>query len=86
MTMESHQFCTSYVKEIFDKWDKDKSGVLERQELKDWLKQEIKQKPLRAKHVKKGFEELVKGSDSNRDGKVDRWELYHHCVKSYVAE
>ena len=61
------------MREIFGKWDADNSGVLERQELKNWLKMEIKEKPLRAKHVKKGFEELIKGSDANKDGKVDRW-------------
>ena len=82
----SHSFCTGYVKMIFNQWDKDNSGVLDRSELKQWLKQELKEKPLRKKQVKDGFSELVKGADSNRDGKVDRWELYQHCVKNYIPD
>ena len=74
-----------YVRNVFGKWDKDGSGVLERQEIKNWMKEEIKEKPLRKATVKAGFYELIKGADSNADGKVDRWELYHHCLKNYVA-
>lgn len=33
-----HAFCTGYVKMIFAQWDKDNSGVLDRRELKAWLK------------------------------------------------
>ena len=58
---------------MFGKWDKDGSGVLERQEIKNWMKEEIKAKPLRKATVKAGFWELIKNSDSNSDGKVDRW-------------
>ena len=83
---QKHNFCTGYVKMIFNQWDKDNSGVLDRNELKKWLKQELKDKPLRASHVKKGFQDLVQGADANRDGKVDRWELYQHCIKNYVAD
>lgn len=83
MNIEAHGFCINYVKETFYKWDKDRSGVLDKQELKNWLKHEIKEAPLRAKHVRRGFDDLIKGADRNRDGKVDRWELYEHCMKNY---
>ena len=43
---QKHNFCTGYVKMIFNQWDKDNSGVLDRQELKKWLQQELKDKPL----------------------------------------
>lgn len=84
--MKSYDFCQNYVRDIFGKWDTDNSGVLERQELKNWLKEELKAKPLRKKYVREGFYDMVKGSDSNHDGKVDRWELYHHCLKNYSSE
>ena len=80
---DSVSFCTEYVKQVFGKWDKDKSGVLERQEIKDWLREELKAKPLRKGAVKKGFYQLIQGADANGDGKLDRWELYTHCIKSY---
>ena len=46
----------------------------------------MKSKPLRKKQVKEGFTDLVKGSDTNKDGKVDRWEFFHHCLKNYNPE
>ena len=46
----------------------------------------MKEKPLRKTEVKEGFYSLVKGADGNHDGKVDRWELYHHCLKNYDQE
>lgn len=79
----NYSFCENYVRNVFGKWDKDNSGLLERQELKDWLRQELKDKPLTTKTVKEGFYSLVKGADGNKDGKVDRWELYHHCLNNY---
>ena len=82
---QKHNFCTGYVKMIFNQWDKDNSGILDRQELKKWLVQELKDKPLSSTHVKKGFQDLLQGADSNKDGKVDRWELYQHCIKNYIV-
>lgn len=29
----------NYVRDVFGKWDKDGSGVLERQEIKNWMKE-----------------------------------------------
>ena len=80
---QNHNFCTGYVKMIFNQWDKDNSGVLDRRELKGWLQQELKEKPLVQARIKEGFKELIQGADANKDGKVDRWELYQHCIKSY---
>lgn len=71
--MKPYTFCQNYVKDIFGKWDTDNSGILERQELKNWLKEELKAKPLRKAAVREGFYDLVRGSDTNKDGKVDRW-------------
>ena len=84
--MKSLEFCQSYVRDIFGKWDKDNSGILERQELKNWLHHEMQEKPLRKAAVKEGFLNLVKTADTNKDGKVDRWELYHHCLRNYIDE
>ena len=69
----SHSFCTGYVKMIFAQWDKDNSGVLDRRELKTWLKQELKDHPLSHNKVRESFSDLIKGADANQDGKVDRW-------------
>lgn len=80
---ESHGYCVSYMKEIFDKWDKDGSGVLERQELKDMLRAELKAAPKKHNHIRKNFYELTKAEDSNKNGKVDRWEIYQKCIKNY---
>lgn len=82
---QTHNFCTGYVKMIFNQWDRDNSGVLDKQELKKWLLQELREKPLRQTHVKQGFQDLIQGADANRDGKVDRWELYQLCIKNYVV-
>jgi len=41
------KFCRKYVDEIFTKWDKNNSDVLDRQEIKSWLKGELKEKPFR---------------------------------------
>ena len=82
--MQAQKFCSQYVLNVFGKWDTDKSGVLERQEIKNWMREEIKAKPLRKASVKAGFFELIQGADSNSDGKVDRWELFQHCLKNYV--
>ena len=49
---QNHNFCTGYVKMIFNQWDKDNSGVLDRRELKGWLQQELKDKPMRQKNIK----------------------------------
>jgi hypothetical protein len=35
-------YCRKFVTDIFDKHDKDKSGVLERKELKTWVRDEVK--------------------------------------------
>lgn len=70
---ESHQYCVNYMQEIFSKWDKDGSGVLERQQLKDMLKAELKAAPKKHGHIRKNFYELTKVEDSKKNGKVDRW-------------
>ena len=81
--MKNYNFCQGYVNNIFGKWDRDNSGILERQELKDWLRQQIKEKPLQKNVVKHEFDELLKDADGNHDGKLDRWELYQHCLKHH---
>lgn len=86
MSADPRQFCTQYMEQIFTQWDKDNSGVLDRQELKNWLNAQMKAKPLRKKQVKEGFNDLIKGSDTNKDGKVDRWEFFHHCLRNYNPE
>ena len=82
----AEHFCRKYVDNVFAKWDKDNSNVLSRQELKYWLRDEQTQKPLSRKSIRDSFFEMITTADVNGDGKVDRWELYEYCVKSYVPE
>ena len=28
--------------------------------------------------------ELISGADSNGDGKIDRWEMFEYCTKTYT--
>jgi len=35
-------YCRKFVSDIFSKHDSDKSGVLERRELKAWVREEVK--------------------------------------------
>lgn len=82
----AEHFCRKYVDTVFSKWDKDGSNVLSRQELKYWLRDEQTHKPLNRKSIRESFFEMIVNADSNGDGKVDRWELYEYCVKSYVPD
>ena len=53
--MENRSFCINYVEQIFGKWDKDNSGILDRQEIKNWMREEMKQHPLKKAAVREHF-------------------------------
>lgn len=81
--MKSQNYCMNYVQQIFEKWDKDNSGVLDRQQLKNWMREEIKEHPRNKTAVKEQFNTLLHDADGNGDGKLDRWELFHYCLRNH---
>lgn len=80
-------YCRKFVTDIFDKHDSDKSGVLERRELKVWVREEIKgHRYMNKTLVQKEFDEFFNKVDINNDGKIDRWELYTYCMHNMRPE
>lgn len=76
-------YCKSFVEDIFLKHDKDRSNVLERKQLKGWIKEQLKDhKFMNRKMVQTQFEQFFAKVDTNNDGKIDRWELYDYCIKN----
>lgn len=71
---------------IFTKYDVDGSNVLDRRELKLWMSDEIGAKPLRKKVAQKSFTDLIQAADANGDGKIDRWEMFDYCLKTYKED
>ncbi len=43
----AEQFCRTYVDKIFGKYDKDGNNVLNRGELKQWLRNSLKDSPFK---------------------------------------
>lgn len=43
-------YCKSWVQRIFDKYDRDQNGILNKQELKAFLKDEMDLRPLNKKN------------------------------------
>lgn len=84
--MSTENFCNNYVKQIFKSWDVNENGLLERSEIKSWLNKELLETPLSHTQTRKGMADLVAKSDTNRDGKIDRWELFSYCLMSYQPE
>ena len=75
-------FCRSYTDKIFTKYDKDRSNVLDRGELKKWLKTEMTNNPFKKADLRKKFMNMIASADTNGDGKIDRWEMYEYCIKT----
>jgi len=80
-------YCKKFVEDIFLQHDTDRSNVLERRELKNWAREELKSHPFFNKRmVQKSFEQFFQNVDTNNDGKIDRWELYEYCMKNITPE
>lgn len=80
-------YCKKFVEDIFLTHDKDRNNVLERKELKSWIREELKaHKYFNRKMVQKSYEDFFNKVDTNRDGKIDRWELYDYCLKNITPE
>ena len=80
-------YCKKFVEDIFLAHDKDRSNVLERKELKGWIREELKShKYFNRKLVTRNFEAFFNTVDANNDGKIDRWELYEYCLKNITPE
>ena len=80
-------FCRKFVEDIFLKYDNDRSNVLDKQELKSWIQEELRtHKYFNKKMVQKEYETFFRKVDTNNDGKIDRWELYDYCVKNITPE
>jgi hypothetical protein len=63
-------YCKKFVEDIFLKHDKDRSNVLERKELKNWVRDELKShKFFNKQMVTKEYEEFFAKVDTNNDGK-----------------
>lgn len=76
-------YCRNFVESIFLKHDDNRNNVLERRELKKWIREELKtHKYINRKMVQKGFEDFFRQVDTNNDNKIDRWELYDYCIKN----
>lgn len=76
-------YCRNFVESIFLKHDDNRNNVLERRELKKWVREELKtHKYINRKMVQKGFEDFFRQVDTNNDNKIDRWELYEYCIKN----
>lgn len=80
------KFCRNYTDKIFNKYDRNGSNVLDRGELKSWLRHEVKNTTtLKKTEVKDNFLNWISNADSNGDGKIDRWEMYEYCVKTHTV-
>lgn len=80
-------YCKKFVEDIFSKRDRDRNNVLDRKELKNWIREELKvHKYFNRKMVQKEYEEFFAKVDTNGDGKIDRWELYDYCLKNITPE
>ena len=80
------QFCRKFVDDIFTKYDVDGSNILDRRELKLWLNKEMTSRPLNKRLVQRDFQTLIQEADTNGDGKLDRWEMYEYCMKTYKED
>lgn len=70
-------YCKKFVEDIFLRHDSDRSNVLEKRELKSWVRDELKShRFFNKKMVQKSFDDFFQKVDANNDGKIDRWELY----------
>lgn len=78
------EFCKSYTDKIFKKYDQNNNHVLDRGELKLWLKQELAHTPFKKAEVRENFLNLVANADTNGDGMIDRGEMYQYCLKVHV--
>lgn len=81
------KFCRSYTDKIFNKYDQNGNNVLDRGELKLWLRQEMSNNAntfMKKTDVKEKFLNLIANAnaDTNGDGKIDRWEMYEYCIKT----
>lgn len=77
------QYCRNFVENIFLKHDDNRNNVLERKELKNWIREELKtHKYFDRKMVQREFEDFFRKVDTNKDNKIDRWELYDYCIKN----
>lgn len=80
-------YCRSFVENIFHRHDLNRNNVLERSELKAWVRDELKgTKFFNRKMVQKNFEDFFQKVDTNHDNKIDRWELYDYCVRHVAPE
>ena len=80
-------YCRDFVENIFLKHDQNRNNVLERGELKAWIRDELKgSKFFNRKMAQKNFENFFQKVDTNHDGKIDRWELYDYCLRNISPE
>ena len=72
---------------IFFKHDQNRDNVLQRSELKSWVRDELKGKKFfDRKMVQKNFEDFFQKVDTNHDNKIDRWELYEYCMNNITPD
>lgn len=75
-------YCKTFVEDTFKRHDRDNSGILERRELKEWIRKEVQtHKYFKRQDVKNSHTSFFNMADQNGDGKVDRWELFDYCLK-----
>jgi hypothetical protein len=80
-------YCRNFVESIFLKHDDNRNNVLERSELKAWVRDELKgHKYFNKKMIQKNFENFFQKVDTNKDNKIDRWELYDYCINNITPD
>lgn len=80
-------YCKKFVEDIFLRHDRDLSNVLERKEIKGWIKDELKSHTyFNKKMVQREFEDFFVKVDTISGGKIDRWELYDYCLNNITPE
>jgi Ca2+-binding EF-hand superfamily protein len=64
---------------LFDEYDNDKDGTLEREEVQLMIKDlgQRKQRNMTAESLNKYVTEYIKKADTNRDGKINKDEFYN---------
>ena len=80
---EANKFCKNYVSGIFKQFDPNQANILRPAELNAWLKHEKQMRPLQKRQAEAQFHEMVAEADANKDGNLDRQELFQYCVKNY---
>ena len=81
------KFCRKFVDDIFFKYDKDHSNILEKGELQGWVRGYLSTHLFFSKKmVERDFENFFRKVDKDNDNRIDRWDLYDYCLKNITPD